>query len=157
MRPMRRQDRLVCDPVEIRKILEECHVCRIAYQDAEGLTIVPLNFGYIYNEELILYFHSAKVGRKIDAFQIPQAVAFEMDGAHRLIEGDEACDYSFSFVSIIGNGIVSIVEDGDEKMLALDHLMKHETKHDFEITSAMTSNVAVIRLIVSTFTGKYHP
>ena len=157
MRPMRRQDRLVSDPVELKKILDECNVCRIAYQDAEGLTIVPLNFGYMYDETLVLYFHSAKVGRKIDAFQTPQVVAFEMDGAHRLIEGDEACDYSYSFVSIVGNGIVSIVEEDDEKVLALKLLMKHATKHDFEITSEMTKQVAIIRLVVSHFTGKYHP
>ena len=157
MRAMRRKDREVTNSIELKNILELCNICRVAYQDAEGLTIVPLNFGYVYDEHLSLYFHSAKAGRKFDAFQTPQTVAFEMDGAHRLIEGEEACDYSFSFVSIIGNGEISIVEDVNEKIAALKHLMRHETKRDFEIDSAMADKVAIFRLEVLYFTGKYHP
>lgn len=157
MRAMRRQDRAVIEPVEIKNILEICSVCRIAYHDEEGLTIVPLNYGYVYDDQLSLYFHSAKVGRKIDAFKTPQNVAFEIDGAHRLIEENEACDYSYSFVSLIGNGIVSLVDDVEEKILALKCLMKHEAKREFEITAEMTEMVAIIRLDVTHFTGKYHP
>jgi len=157
MRAMRRKDRAVTDPIELRNILDICNICRIAYQDAEGLTIVPLNFGYVYDDNLTLYFHSAKAGRKFDAFQTPQAVAFEMDGAHRLIEGEEACDYSYRFLSIIGNGIISNVEEMDEKINALKSLMRHETKRDFEIDSEMANKVAIFRLEVSYFTGKYHP
>ena len=47
MRAMRRKDRAVSDPKELTNILDLCNICRIAYQDAEGLTIVPLNFGYV--------------------------------------------------------------------------------------------------------------
>jgi len=157
MRAMRRQDRAVTDPIELRNILDICNICRIAYQDSEGLTIVPLNFGYVYDDHLTLYFHSAKAGRKFDAFQTHQTVAFEMDGAHRLIEGEAACDYSYSFVSLVGNGMVSLVDDVEEKKLALQYLMRHETKRDFEITAEMTQMVAIIRLVVTHFTGKYHP
>ena len=157
MRGMRRKDREVVNPQELKHILDVCKICRIAYQDDEGLTIVPLNFGYVYDEQLTLYFHSAKAGRKFDAFQTPQSVAFEMDGAHRLIEGEEACDFSYSFVSIIGNGIIFNVEDSDEKIKALQCLMHHETKRDFEIRPEMTQQVAIFKLNVSQLTGKYHP
>ena len=157
MRAMRRKDREVTSPIELKNILDICNICRVAYQDAEGLTIVPLNFGYVYDDRLTLYFHSAKAGRKFDAFQTPKAVAFEMDGAHRLIEGEEACDYSYHFVSIIGNGEISTVEDVNEKIVALKHLMCHETKRDFEINSEMANKVAIFRLEVLYFTGKYHP
>lgn len=46
---MRRKDRLVDDPDELRLILEECKVWPIATMDEEGLYIVPLNFGYEYD------------------------------------------------------------------------------------------------------------
>ena len=63
---MRRKDRLVDDPHELRLILEECKVCRIATIDEEGLYIVPLNFGYEYDgEKLALYVHSSRDGRKV--------------------------------------------------------------------------------------------
>ena len=157
MRAMRRKDREVTSPIELKNILDICNICRVAYQDAEGMTIVPMNFGFVYDDHLSLYFHSAKAGRKFDAFQKPQVVAFEMDGAHRLIEGEEACDYSYSFVSIIGNGTISIIEDNDEKIKAIQHLMLHETKRDFEVDSNMANKVSIFRLDVSNFTGKYHP
>ena len=157
MRAMRRKDREVTNPIDLKNILDICNICRVAYQDAEGMTIVPMNFGFVYDDHLSLYFHSAKAGRKFDAFQTPQVVAFEMDGAHRLIEGEEACDYSYSFVSIIGNGTISIIEDNDEKIKAIQHLMLHETKRDFEVDSNMANKVSIFRLDVSNFTGKYHP
>lgn len=40
----------------------------MAVHDEEGMYIVPLNFGYTYEEDVLkLYFHSAGEGRKVDA------------------------------------------------------------------------------------------
>ena len=97
-------------------ILDQCKVCRVALQDKQGLYLVPLNFGYQYEDgHLILYFHSAKSGRKIDALQENSAVAFEMDCAHRLIEAENPCQYGYAFASIIGNGDALLVENREEK------------------------------------------
>ena len=97
-------------------ILDQCKVCRVALQDKQGLYLVPLNFGYQYEDgHLILYFHSAKSGRKIDAVQENSAVAFEMDCAHRLIEAENPCQYGYAFASIIGNGDALLVENREEK------------------------------------------
>ena len=97
-------------------ILDQCKVCRVALQDKQGLYLVPLNFGYQYEDgHLILYFHSAKSGRKIDALQENSAVAFEMDCAHRLIEAENPCQYGYAFASIIGNGDALLVEKREEK------------------------------------------
>ncbi len=43
-RPMRRADRAVRAAEEIEGILRDCPDVRVAYQDAQGLTIVPVNF-----------------------------------------------------------------------------------------------------------------
>ena len=48
---MRRKDREITDIEEIRDIIEKCKVCRLAMQDEEGLYLVPLNFGYEFEEE----------------------------------------------------------------------------------------------------------
>lgn len=48
-RPMRRADREVTDPAQIAAIIDGCEIVEMAYVDAEGLTIVPLNFGYEYS------------------------------------------------------------------------------------------------------------
>lgn len=123
---MRRKDREVNEINELLPIIDQCKTCRIAMQDNAGIYIVPLNFGYIYeNNQLVLYFHSAKEGRKIYTLKENSNVCFEMDCEHRLITGDTACKYSYSFKSIIGNGTAVFIDDAEEKKSALSILMKH--------------------------------
>ena len=125
---MRRKDREVNEINELLPIIDQCKTCRIAMQDNAGIYIVPLNFGYIYeNNQLVLYFHSAKEGRKIYTLKENSNVCFEMDCEHRLITGDTACKYSYSFKSIIGNGTAVFIDDAEEKKSALSILMKHQT------------------------------
>ena len=40
----------------------------IGAMDEEGMFVVPVNYGFEWEDELLLYFHSAKEGRKADAF-----------------------------------------------------------------------------------------
>jgi len=154
---MRRKDREVTDINELLGIVQECRICHLGMQDDKGIYIVPLNYGFEYvDNQLNLYFHSAKVGRKIDALKLNPNVCIEMDCDHRLIEGDRACDYSFGFKSIIGNGHVSFVEEYHEKLKGLQLLMRHETMKEFEFDEKMVNMVAVMKVVVQEFTGKYH-
>lgn len=154
---MRRKDREVTDINELLDIIQECRICHLGMQDDKGIYIVPLNYGFEYvDNQLNLYFHSAKVGRKIDALKLNPNVCIEMDCDHRLIEGDKACDYSFGFKSIIGNGQVSFVEDYNEKLKGLQLLMRHETMKEFEFDAKMVNMVTVMKVVVQDFSGKYH-
>ncbi|MDD3393719.1 MAG: pyridoxamine 5'-phosphate oxidase family protein [Anaerotignum sp.] len=152
---MRRKDREVTQAGDQLAILDECKVCRVAMQDEQGLYLVPLNFAYSYEkEQLTLYFHSAKEGRKIDAIEKNGAVAFEMDCGHRLMEAQAACQYGYEFKSVIGQGTASLVEDPEEKKRALALLMKHQTGKDFTFDDRMADSVAVIRLTVESISAK---
>jgi hypothetical protein len=154
---MRRKDREVTDTNELLAIIQECRICHLGMQDVNGIYIVPLNYGFEYvNNQLSLYFHSAKVGRKIDALKLNPNVCIEMDCDHRLIEGDKACDYSFGFKSIIGNGHASFVEEYTEKLKGLKLLMQHETQKEFEFDEKMVNMVTVMKVVVHEFSGKYH-
>ena len=154
---MRRKDREVTEINELLDIIQECHICHLGMQDDKGIYIVPLNYGFEYQDnQLSLYFHSAKVGRKIDALKLNPNVCIEMDCDHRLIEGEKACDYSFGFKSIIGNGQVSFVEEYNEKLKGLQLLMRHETMKEFEFDAKMVNMVTVMKVVVQEFSGKYH-
>lgn len=155
---MRRKDREVKDINELLQIIDKCKVCRIGMQDKNGLYIVPMNFEYKYeHNQLVLYFHSAKEGRKIDALKENSNVCFEMDCDHRLITGDEACQYTYSYKSIIGSGKVVFIDDYDEKKLALSVLMRHQTGHEFEFDNKMADRVCVFKIVAQEFTGKHRP
>ena len=155
---MRRKDREVTDPKRIADVISRCSCCRIGFYDDGEVYIVPLNFGYeIKDDTYIFYFHGAKEGRKIDLIQKNPHVGFEMDTDYALNETDMACGYSARFQSIIGNGIVSIVSELEEKKRELSLLMEHNTgKREWNFDEKMINTVAVFKLVVSKMSCKEH-
>ena len=155
---MRRKDREVTDPKRIADVISRCSCCRIGFYDDGEVCIVPLNFGYeIKDDTYILYFHGAKEGRKIDLIQKNPYVGFEMDTDYALNEADIACGYSACFQSIIGNGIVSIVSELEEKNRELSLLMEHNTgKQEWNFDEKMFNVVAVFKLVISKMSCKEH-
>ena len=64
---MRRKDREVTQKEELIEILDSCKTACIAMIDGDIPYNVPLNYGYEFKgDDLILFFHCAKEGRKID-------------------------------------------------------------------------------------------
>lgn len=152
---MRRMDRLVNDRARIGQIIADSAVCRMAVKDEEGLYIVPLSFGYVYEgDSLTLYFHSAKEGRKIRAIGSGCEAAFEMDSMSRVTEGPTPCNYSCLYSSITGAGRASMVDDIEEKKFALSLITEHTAGRRFEFSDAQADSVAIIKLNADTFSAK---
>ncbi|MBW3088243.1 pyridoxamine 5'-phosphate oxidase family protein [Bifidobacterium sp. 82T24] len=160
-RPMRRADREVTDTETMAAIIDGCDIVDIAYTDAEGLTVVPVNFGYEYDREngrLALWMHSAPRGRKLDAIRaagnhLPVAFAMRTDCA--VVEGRTACNWGESFKSIVGNGIASIVDDLDECRRGLRLLMAHQAHMPHvEFTDAQVRSVTVWKVESEYLTAK---
>lgn len=155
---MRRSDREVTDDDRINQVIMDCHCCRLGFWDGAEVYVVPLNFGFEHrNGERILYFHSAKTGRKIDLIRETQSAGFEMDTNYRLNEGEIACEYSARFLSVIGNGKVELLEDPVQKEAALQVIMFHSTgKRDWEFQEKMLNAVSIFRLTVTKISCKEH-
>ncbi|MDR2070997.1 MAG: pyridoxamine 5'-phosphate oxidase family protein [Treponema sp.] len=154
---MRRKDREVTGVENLLEIIQDCAVCRLGMADEGRPYVVPLNFGYEYRDDtLILYFHGAREGKKIDILKKNNYACFEMDTAHQPTRGDRACNYGFNYASIIGFGTVEFIEEKAEKVRALNLLMKHQTGEDRDFTypEAGLQATAVYRLTAETFTGK---
>ena len=153
---MRRNDREITDKVLIEQFIAKEQIIRIAFYDNGDLYIVPLNYGYIYdNDKYVFYFHGAKAGRKYELSKSSPQVGFEIDGAYELLEADAACDYSAKFQSVIGTGRLSIVEDNEEKIKGLNVLMNHISgKTEWSYSKEMVDAVAVFRLEVEKISCK---
>lgn len=158
MRPMRRKDRAITDPAKIRAVLAECQVCRLGLRDGERVYVVPLNFGLAEREgKQFLYFHGAKEGRKADLIRQGGYACFEMDTGYRLQSGEQACDYTAAFRSIIGEGTVAEVTDPSEKETGLNAVMRQCTGLDrWTYGPAMLDAVGIFRLEVESLTCKEH-
>ena len=155
---MRRKDREVTDCVKIENIINQCSCCRIGFYDDGEVYIVPLNFGYEIKDNIYtFYFHGAKEGRKIDLIKKNPTVGFEMDTNYALKEADLACGHSARFQSVIGNGVVSIVSEINEKKLGISLIMEHNTgKRDWNFDEKMVNAATVFKLKVTGMSCKEH-
>lgn len=151
---MRRNDREIKDLYEIIKVLEKCDVCRLAFFDEEYPYILPLNFGLqVEGNQITLYFHGALEGKKYDLMVKNNKVGFEMDCSHRLIASEETKMCTMEYESVIGSGILTMVEEED-KFHALTQIMKQYHKEDFEFNTAVIPRTNVFQLSVKNITGK---
>ncbi len=161
---MRRKDRELADKAELLAILDEADVCRIAIQTGKAPYIVPLNFGYSWEDKLVLYFHSATEGRKLELLQKNSVVGFELDTGHELVKADLACNWGMKYKSLVGTGEIRFIEDDKEKALALAAIMRkyghgaqagHFGLAEVALFSADNlQSVRVFRLVVEELSGK---
>lgn len=152
---MRKKDREIKDIEELKEILQKADVCRIAFA-VDGIPyIVTMNFGYVWKDNLVLYFHCAKEGKKLDLMKKNNRVCFEMDIDHQLVESENACDWGTKYRSIVGLGILESVTDEKERIEGLNCIMDH---YGFtgkkEYNEKALNLTEVLRLTVTEFTGK---
>ena len=154
---MRRKDKEIMDIDEKINIIKKCKVCRIALSDNNMPYIVPLNYGYSFeNSILTLFFHGATEGKKIDIIKNNNNACFEIDCDTKLIEAAKACDYGYAFRSIVGFGKITILENTDEKTDGLNRIMNQQTAKEtiYTFTHDELKNVCVYKMTVEYFTGK---
>ncbi len=154
---MRRKDREIQDEHRIEEIIKACDSIRLGFLDKSEIYIVPMNFGYTFDGRYTFYFHSAKEGRKIDIIKDRPTVGFEMDTKYGLSTSDVACKFSSSFQSIIGTGIVEVIEREGEKKFALNRIMHKSTgRDDWDFDKASFDSVLTFKLIVDKLSCKEH-
>lgn len=166
MRPMRLVKRQVTDAAAIKNIVDSAQVLHVGAMDSDGMFIVPVNYGYRWHKEpdgtesLSLYLHSAREGRKAEAFFADGGdgvrVAIELEEDRGNITGTFACAYSRSYRSIMGSGTVFPVEDPAEKERALHLIMEHAAPDmpSPVFTPDAVARVAIFRIDVDTFSAK---
>ncbi len=148
---MRRKDRKIIDANSIAK----GQILRIAFYDEGDIYIVPINYGYSFNNQYTFYFHGAKADRKYELAKKTPKVGFEIDGNYTLLAGEIACDFSATFQSVVGTGTLSVVEDTEEKVKGLNAIMKQTTsKAEWHYSDKMLESVAVFRLEVDRMSCK---
>lgn len=155
---MRRKDREVTDFSKMIEIMKSCDCCRLGLVDGNEAYIVPMNFGYdIMNEQIILYFHCASEGRKMDLLPRQSVISFEMDTKHKLAEGNLGCEFSYLYQCIMGTGTLEIVSNMKEKIDGLRKIMDHYTNQtQWEFSEKVVDRTKVLKLSVRTWSCKEH-
>jgi hypothetical protein len=149
---MRRSEKEIKDGNEIATIMRKSLVCRIALVDGNGPYIVPVNFVMRNNH---LYFHSAVKGKKITILKKNNRVCFEVDYDVEIVQGDSPCSWGTKYLSAIGFGRASLIEDSEAKKEALNWLIeKYAGTNDFSYDEDVLKKMIVIAIKIENMTGK---
>ncbi|MCH8833607.1 MAG: pyridoxamine 5'-phosphate oxidase family protein [Thaumarchaeota archaeon] len=147
---------------KIKEFLDVEHVGRIASIDENGFPqIIPMNFVFLNDA---IYMHSHTKGEKLDNIRRNEKVGFEVDRELEFLPSyfEDPKDASLAdtlYISVVVKGTGSIVEDRNEKTLALNGLMKKyqpEGKYDpLKPEMEVIDEVAIIKVEPDSFRGKY--
>ena len=158
MQGMTKRERQITDEHQIQAILDTAKVLHLGLAVDNEPYVVPMNYGCTWEDgRLVLYLHSALVGKKLDMIRANPKVFFEMDCDLTPFEGEKPCQYGLAYSSVMGRGTAQIVEDVEEKKKAMTILMKTQTGKDFSFEDRLVSIVAVIRIDVSQYSAKHRP
>jgi len=135
---------------------------RIASMDADGFPqIIPMNFVFIND---VIYMHSHIRGEKLENIKRNDKVGFEVDRNLEFLPSYffDPTDASLAdtlYISVVMKGICQIIENNEEKTLALNALMKkYQPEGGYEPMNPemeVLNEVSVIKVTPQTMRGKY--
>lgn len=147
---------------KIKEFLDAEHVGRIASIDETGYPqIIPMNFVFLNDA---IYLHTHTRGEKLDNIKRNDKVGFEVDRELEFLPSyfEDPKDASLAdtlYISVVIKGSASIIEEKNEKALALNGLMKkYQPEGGYEpLTPEMDviDEVAIIKVIPDSIRGKY--
>lgn len=147
-----RQNKLeIKDRAVIKSILHTAKIGRLGTNGKDGYPyITPVNFVY-WNESI--YFHCSMKGEKLDNLKSDPRVCFEIDLPLAYLDTEfdrkaPTCSVTQFYQSIIIRGMAVLVEEINEKVEALNMLMKsHEKNKDFKKITEETKAVSVTTVV----------
>ncbi|HIY78162.1 MAG TPA: pyridoxamine 5'-phosphate oxidase family protein [Candidatus Borkfalkia excrementavium] len=156
---MRKSQREISDFQEKKAALLACGFLTLAVGGESAPYLVPLDFGAEEREgKLILYFHCAKEGKKLDLLRKDPNVGFCAARQFRVFNnGTAPCGFTADYESVCGRGVASVLSDRAERLHGLKVLMAHYTEEGFSDESFLERPLAlaeVVRVDVTEFTGK---
>jgi len=139
------------DIEEIEGIIKRALICRLGLVDNDEPYVIPVCFGY---ERGALYFHGSLKGRKVDIIKKNDKVCFEMDIDAQLEKAEDPCSWAIKGKSVVGVGRAAILEGDEEKNRALMVIMGHYGKGDFSFPKSKLDSVLVVKIDISSISGK---
>jgi len=136
------------------EIIAQCRICYAGLADTDGTPyVLPMNFGY---QDGVIYLHSGPEGRHLNILERNNKICITFCTGDKLVYQDEtvACSYSMRSESVICRGKVEFIEDKEEKVNAMNIMMKHYTDKPFTYSHPAIMNVKVWKIEVESFNAK---
>lgn len=152
---MYHEDRRITDPEIIKAILDRNIVCTVALQDDPYPYIVPMNYGYIWDQVLILYMHMADQGHKVDLIRknanISCNINVFLDRFGKMRYRREGHDYRS--VSVFGKAEIITGKQPDEFLKGLNALCRN-AGHNLLKKVPESKNLLILKVVAAQVTAK---
>lgn len=139
---------------ENERIIKKCELCNVAMIDLDGNPyVIPMNFGY---KDASIYLHSSQKGKKIDILKKNNTVCVSFSTDHLLRWQSEkvACSYSMKYRSVLAYGKVEFVTEMEDKIDALNVIMKQYTDKTYKYSDPSLVEVCVFRVNIEKIDGR---
>ena len=153
---------IIKSKTKIIKFLNEENTGRISSIDEQGFPqIIPMNFVFLNDS---VYMHSHIRGEKIENIKRNSKVGFEVDRNLEFLpsyfsDPEDASLADTLYISVVIKGEALLVENNEEKVLALNGLMKKyqpEGRYKpMDKNMDVLDATAVIKIIPKEMNGKY--
>ena len=159
---MRRKDREVTDLQTILGIIGNCPIVRLGLADGDFPYIVPVNFAYdMEGEQLYLYIHSAKAGRKYGLMTQNGKCSFEMDVFGGVIAMPEKKDSTTIYHSVMGEAEIEFLEgeaafDCAKRLMARYDATRHAPFNEAAVPHTCFARLKVVSLAAKANRGPDH-
>jgi uncharacterized protein len=151
---VRRKDREITDPAEMRQILKDTKYVSVALCMNNEPYLVALSHGYD-QEKNCVYFHCASEGKKIVFAKANPKVWGQAVLIYNV--GDD-CDYDYTSVGFEGK--LALISDSAEKMHALETLVRQNSRKPDEklakLNQERLAKSTMGRIDINYMTGKKH-
>lgn len=147
---------------KMSQFLNQQETGRICSIDKDGYPqIIPMNF--VYTNDAI-YMHSHTKGEKLENIKKNSKVGFEVDQSLEFLpsyftDPKDASQADTLYISVVIKGVGSIVNDRNEKAMALNSLMKkYQPEGGYESIKpdmGVVDEVAIIKIVPNMMRGKY--
>ena len=152
---MRREEKKITDKTLILKILDMCPACTLAIQDDPYPYQVPLNYGYDWDNKLIVYLHMASEGHKLSLLKKNPYISCNM---YSFVDRSNAEKYrgeqqDYRSVTVFGKAEIITCEQPEVFLTGLNAIQKHYDRYALN-EAPMIPNMVVLKIEADAVTAK---
>lgn len=149
MKPMRQKARQVKDRTIICAMLDQMDTIYVGMHDEPAPYVVPLNFGYTFDDDLVFYFHCAKAGYKLELLVRDPRVCVT---ASQFISyaGGSVKGHMHDYRSVIARGTAQRIDPCQEPEAfrnALENLLVHNHRDPVDADSPVVRHIEMWRIV----------
>lgn len=152
---MNHEDRRIAEPELIRGILDRNSVCTVAMHDLPYPYVVPMNYGYVWEEKLVLYMHMAGRGHRLELLEenpcVACSISMFLDRVGKKKYKKEGHDYRS--VTVFGKAEIVTMEEPEEFLKGLNTLCRNTGRPPLRKIPG-NKNLLVMKVIADTVTAK---